>query len=142
MDGKLVSESWGTVLSALAVLLTVQGCGADSRVVSSRIKRIIHADGASFRDLNANARVDAYEDWRLSANERAEDLLSRMTLEEKAGMILIHTLNSESNGALPERAGLLVESEHMTRFILRNPVVLSFSFTFGREQCFPSTPRL
>lgn len=41
--------------------------------------------GHSFRDLNKNGSLDAYEDTRVDIDTRIEDLLSQMTLEEKAG---------------------------------------------------------
>lgn len=50
---------------------------------------IIEQDGLEFKDLNGNGVLDPYEDWRLSPEERSRDLLSRMNLEEKAGMLLI-----------------------------------------------------
>ncbi len=45
----------------------------------------------SFKDLNKNNKLDKYEDWRLSASERAKDLVALMTLEEKVGFMLIST---------------------------------------------------
>ncbi|HZG70785.1 MAG TPA: hypothetical protein VEY51_04535, partial [Chondromyces sp.] len=56
-----------------------------------RVKNIIEADGLKFKDLNNNGKLDPYEDWRLSPKERAEDLVSRMNLDEKVGMMLINT---------------------------------------------------
>ena len=47
-------------------------------------------DGMAYRDLNRNGVLDPYEDSRLPVEERVEDLLSRMTLEEKAGL-MFHT---------------------------------------------------
>lgn len=44
----------------------------------------------SFKDLKNN-KLDKYEDWRLSASERAKDLVAQMTLEEKVGFMLIST---------------------------------------------------
>jgi beta-glucosidase len=44
-------------------------------------------DGMAYRDLNSNRVLDPYEDPRLPVEERVEDLLSRMTLEEKAGLM-------------------------------------------------------
>ncbi|WP_394525588.1 glycoside hydrolase family 3 N-terminal domain-containing protein [Paenarthrobacter nicotinovorans] len=44
-----------------------------------------------FRDLNGNGVLDPYEDPRLPASERADDLLARMTLAEKAGQ-MFHTI--------------------------------------------------
>ncbi|MBN2480783.1 MAG: glycoside hydrolase family 3 C-terminal domain-containing protein [Bacteroidales bacterium] len=44
--------------------------------------------GYAFKDLNKNGILDRYEDWRLSASERAEDLASQMTIEQIAGLML------------------------------------------------------
>lgn len=49
---------------------------------------ILQVDGASFKDLNKNGELDPYEDWRLSADERAEDLASQMSVEQIAGLML------------------------------------------------------
>ena len=38
-----------------------------------------------------NGRLDAYEDWRRAPAERAADLVGRMTLDEKVGLMLINT---------------------------------------------------
>ena len=56
-----------------------------------RTKSLIEADGLSFKDLNGNGRLDAYEDWRRAPAERAADLVGRMTLDEKVGLMLINT---------------------------------------------------
>lgn len=55
-------------------------------------KKLIEVDGLQFKDLNGNGRLDPYEDWRLSPEERAEDLVSQMNLDEKTGMMLINSL--------------------------------------------------
>lgn len=49
-------------------------------------ERII-VDGERFRDLNKNGELDPYEDRRLAVEERVEDLLAQMTVEEKAGLM-------------------------------------------------------
>jgi beta-glucosidase len=41
------------------------------------------------RDLNHNGLLDPYEDPSLPLDQRVEDLLARMTLEEKAGMMFL-----------------------------------------------------
>ena len=45
----------------------------------------------TFRDLNKNGRLDPYEDPSRPIDERVDDLLSQMTLAEKAGMMM-HTM--------------------------------------------------
>lgn len=54
---------------------------------SSGIK-ILKVNGRSFKDLNRNGQLDKYEDWRLSYEERARDLASRLTVEQIAGLML------------------------------------------------------
>jgi beta-glucosidase len=44
--------------------------------------------GLRFRDLDHDGLLAPYEDWRLPVRQRADDLLSRMTLTEKAGMMV------------------------------------------------------
>jgi beta-glucosidase len=52
---------------------------------------VLTIDGVTFRDLNKNGVLDPYEDPRLPIEVRVTDLLSQMTLEEKAGL-LFHTI--------------------------------------------------
>lgn len=49
---------------------------------------ILTVDRLGFKDLNKNAQLDKYEDWRLSADERAKDLASKMSVEQIAGLML------------------------------------------------------
>src|SRR3984957_7675128 len=58
---------------------------------------LIHAGGARFRDLNRDGVLQPYEDWRLSVPVRAADLLSRMTLAEKAGAMMHGTPPTTQN---------------------------------------------
>ncbi len=47
-------------------------------------KSLLEADGYAFKDLNGNGALDVYEDWRLTDEERATDLVNRMSGEEIA----------------------------------------------------------
>ncbi|MDQ3855077.1 MAG: glycoside hydrolase family 3 C-terminal domain-containing protein [Chloroflexota bacterium] len=58
--------------------------------------------GITYRDLNKNGELDAYEDPRRTVEERVEDLLSRMTLEEKAGTVFHTMLPMRPDGGLVE----------------------------------------
>lgn len=49
---------------------------------------LLTVDGFAFKDLNKNGALDPYEDWRLSADERAKDLASKMSIEQIAGLML------------------------------------------------------
>ena len=63
-------------------------------------------DGITFRDLNKNGRLDAYEDPRRPIEERVEDLLKQMTLEEKAGMLFQTMIGMNKDGTILEKTGL------------------------------------
>ena len=56
---------------------------------------VLQQDGVRFRDLNRNGVLDAYEDRRLSPEQRARDLVARMTVEEKAGAMMHGTARSD-----------------------------------------------
>ena len=64
---------------------------------------VIHVDGFEFRDLNKNNELDIYEDRRAGVEERIDDLISQMTLEEKAGMMFINMIVTGKNGDLLEK---------------------------------------
>jgi beta-glucosidase len=49
---------------------------------------VIKEDGLSFKDLNKSGKMEPYKDWRLSAEKRAKDLASKMTVEQIAGLML------------------------------------------------------
>jgi len=91
-------------------------------VLGNRSVDVIQVDNFQFKDLNKNNKLDIYEDWRQPVDARVSDLIHKMTLEEKVGMLLINTLNAGNYGKLPERAVQFIEDEKMTRFIFRNTV--------------------
>ena len=62
-------------------------------VLGHRSVEILKVDKLEFKDLNKNGKLDKYEDWRLSPEERSADLLSKMSVEEKAGFMLINTVS-------------------------------------------------
>lgn len=57
-------------------------------VISSRVAPVVTVAGGRFRDLNRNGTVDPYEDWRLPVAARVADLVSKMTVAEKAGLMV------------------------------------------------------
>ncbi|WP_251840547.1 glycoside hydrolase family 3 protein [Oceanitalea stevensii] len=117
----------------LALTLTV-GAGAatvpapelEQPVLESRVTDIIEVDGYEFRDLSKDGELDAYEDWRLPVDERVADLVAQMDLDEKAGLMLIDTLNAACEdgvrGTVPASADNFINTQHMHRFVFRNTV--------------------
>ena len=63
---------------------------------------VLEEDGFVFRDLNKNGKLDPYEDKRRGVDERVEDLISQMTLAEKAGCMFITMAGIGVEGQLSE----------------------------------------
>lgn len=80
-------------------------------VLGTRSVAIIEKNGLKFRDLSKNGKLDKYEDWRLSSEERSKDLLSKMSLDEKAGFMLINSLNMVGTRAAEASGGKLSASD-------------------------------
>lgn len=57
--------------------------------IEARTKNILVQGEKKFKDLNNNGRLDPYENWQVPTDVRVKDLVKKMTLEEKAGMMLI-----------------------------------------------------
>ena len=84
-----------TATACAATLLALAAChsgnnvqGDDQVSFGTTSYALLSQDRLQFKDMNRNGVVDPYEDWRLSAAVRADDLLSRMTLDEKAGLMM------------------------------------------------------
>jgi beta-glucosidase len=91
---------------AAMVCLIMTGCRKWSETGTGSVRTVINKDGQTlgydttsgvrlltekgfaFKDLNKDGELDKYEDWRLSADERAKDLASKMSIEQIAGLML------------------------------------------------------
>lgn len=81
-------------------------------------------DGTSYRDLNSNGVMDVYEDPRRSPEERVEDLLGRLSLPEKIGLMFQTVIEVGPDGEVLETPGKISKSatsdvvlgKHLTHF--------------------------
>jgi beta-glucosidase len=60
---------------------------------------------ANYRDLNKNGKMDMYEDSAQPVEARVNDLLSQMTIEEKAGMMFINGTLINEDGSIEKKPG-------------------------------------
>ncbi len=110
-------------LAALAAGMAANPALAQRQpAIGARSKPVLTLDGLRFKDANGTGTLEPYEDWRLSSEARANDLVGRMTLDEKAGLMLIDTLNPGCAGVVSPNATILIETQKMTRFVLRSVV--------------------
>ena len=86
--------------------------------------KLTSPEGVEFRDLNKNGRMDPFEDPRLSVEARVDDLLSRLSLPEKAGLMFQTVIEAGTDGTVLEHPGKISKSptsvvvldKHLTHF--------------------------
>lgn len=88
--------------------------------LGSRTGRFIDQDGLRFRDLDGDGVLSPYEDWRLSPQQRAQDLVQRMSTEEKAGLMVIGSHYPGTSSFLPEPSDALLNENDVWRS--ENPI--------------------
>ncbi len=81
---------------------------------------ILEVDGYAFKDLSRDGRLDVYEDWRKPAAERAEDLASRLTLEEICGLMLYSSAVDANDTTLDAKEQSLLSEDHIRHMLVRN----------------------
>ena len=82
-------------------------------VVNEKSKLVIQKNNQVFRDLNHNGALDVYEDVTQSTENRVEDLLQQLTLEEKAGLMFINGAPVSKDADPNGRIGLTGPSARM-----------------------------
>jgi len=80
----------------------IEAEGSRPRLSAATADKFFQADGEWFKDLNGNGQLDVYEDWRLSSTERANDLLTRMTIEEKAGSLIFSAIGGKNGSTVTD----------------------------------------
>lgn len=66
--------------------------------------QLLEDGGYKFKDLNRDGKLDVYEDWRKTPEERAKDLAAQLSIEEIAGLMLYSAHQSIPGGG---RAGAM-----------------------------------
>lgn len=79
--------------------------------LETHTKKMIEVDGLKFKDLDADGELDVYEDWRADINDRVEDLLSQMTLDEKVGTLFHMTTGGTFTSLYPYTEEFMYSNE-------------------------------
>ena len=104
--------------------------------------QLLNLEGFQFKDLNKNGELDKYEDWRLSNDARAKDLLTKMSVEDKVGFMLISTsrlksersaqINVETDNTIKPSSDLNEEDQVSTTNIFnRKPLAVPMMSSVG-----------
>ena len=72
--------------------------------------RLTSDDGIQFRDLNGNGTMEPYENPNLSVPARVADLLGRLSLPEKAGLMFHTVIEAGADGTVLETPGEISKS--------------------------------
>lgn len=106
----------GTLLNASAM---AENVAMEQPELNPRVKAVIEADGYQFIDLNGNGQLDKYEDWRLDADTRAEDLVGQMTVREKIAQMQHPTFLPRSDGKIPSYLEKWCNTEGIGMLLIR-----------------------
>jgi beta-glucosidase len=119
---------------------------------SSLLKTV---DGYTFRDLNKNGKLDIYEDAREPIEKRIKDLLGKMNLEEKAGMMFYSPVRVNKDGTIEEEKATdflssispiginEIDKHHITHFNLFGaPAPDTLAMWYNRIQQYEEKTRL
>ena len=74
-----------------------QGLSKEQPQLGYRGTKLLAVNELTFKDLNRNGQLDRYEDWRLTDDERSKDLVLKMSLEQKAGFMIISSTRLEND---------------------------------------------
>jgi beta-glucosidase len=117
-------QAWSAAV-ALALITAAPAWAAEQPKLGVRSAPLIQVDGLTFKDLDRDGKLQPYEDWRLTPQARAADLVGRMTLEEKAGTMMHGTAPAPKNpfgsGQAYDLDGAakLINDKRVTSFITR-----------------------
>ncbi|MEZ0164218.1 glycoside hydrolase family 3 protein [Kineococcus sp. LSe6-4] len=88
-------------------------------VLSTRDVQVLHVDGLRFRDLDRDGRLAPFEDWRLTPQQRADDLLARLDLAQRAGLLVHGSLTTAGTTYDVAATARDIAERHVTTFITR-----------------------
>jgi beta-glucosidase len=124
---RLIANSFLAMGMCIPLALTnAQVSGERQPQLGSRGVPLITVDGLQFRDLNRDGKLEPYEDWRRPAQQRANDLAARLSLEEKAGLMMHASAPAKGSPEIGrgsqydlDRASEMISGKKVTTFITR-----------------------
>lgn len=92
--------------------------------IEARSAPVLTVGGEEFKDCNDNEALDPYEDWRLSPTDRATDLVSKMSVDQKIGLLWEGGLSVtpfEETGRLTREQTDMITDLHARQSLIRWP---------------------
>jgi beta-glucosidase len=120
MSAMRVSVSGFVVVLAVSpfCFLYGQSAGVRQPTLGHRGVPVLTIGGLQFKDLNRNGKLDQFEDWRLSPEERADDLVRQLSIADMAGLMVHGTLPAAGGAEASIGRGSGYNAEKSAEFIV------------------------
>lgn len=96
MAAPSLAEEASPILESASGFYYIEAEGERPRLSAASQDKFMQVDGEWFKDLNGNGSLDVYEDWRADIADRVSDLLSQMTINEKAGSLFFSGIGGKN----------------------------------------------
>lgn len=78
----------------------------------------LNVNGLLFKDLDRNGDLTPYEDWRLSPEERARDLASRLSVEQICGLMVYSSAQQVNSASLADKQKAFLEEDFVRHILI------------------------
>lgn len=92
--------------------------------IGVRSASVLNVAGRDFKDSDGNGELDPYEDWRLSPETRAEDLVSKMSVSQQIGVLEeggLRVSPTDEEGTLSDGQIDSITDDHVRQSLIRWP---------------------
>ena len=107
------AQNYTETKSADGYLLVENKGGAELGLQANSGVKLLTVDGKAFKDMNRNGKLDRYEDWRLTPQQRAEDLAKQLSTEDIAGLMLYSMHQRNLQPQLTEEQKKMLSADHV-----------------------------
>ena len=107
------AQDYTETKSADGYLLVENKGGAELGLQADSGVKLLTVDGKAFKDMNRNGKLDRYEDWRLTPQQRAEDLAKQLSTEDIAGLMLYSMHQRNLQPQLTEEQKKMLSADHV-----------------------------
>lgn len=95
----------------------IEANGDQPRLSAADKAKFMQVEGLWFKDMNGNGKLDVYEDWRADVADRVADVLSRMTIDQKAGTLIFSGIAGKNGIVCSDLSGSMSAGTGATSFI-------------------------
>lgn len=98
------------------------------------ILEVNSAEGVlAFKDMNANKKLDAWEDWRKDVNTRAQALAGELSMEQIAGLMLFSSHERDAAAGLTDAQRTYLRDDQLRNVLNAGPNDITANVTWVNE---------